>query len=194
MGIIVAIIVMVLVFVVLTYNRMVRARNMVREAWSGIDVQLKRRYDLIPNLVETVKGYSKHESTVFEDIARTRAQTMSATTPQDKSPSENALTQQIKSLFAVAEAYPDLKASQNFMELQKNLAEIEDQIQYARRYYNGSVRDYNILIETFPNNMLAGAFGFKPEEFFEIELATERAAPEVGFEKPSEQSTVNGEQ
>lgn len=184
-----AIIVIVLmpVYAIVTYNRMVRARNMVREAWSGVDVQLKRRYDLIPNLVETVKGYSKHESTVFEDVARIRAQTMSATTPQDKAPSENALSQQIKSLFAVAEAYPDLKASQNFVELQKNLADIEDQIQYARRYYNGSVRDYNILIETFPNNALAGTFGFKPEEFFEVELATERVAPDVEFGKSGDQ-------
>lgn len=168
---------------VATYNRMVRARNMVRSAWSDIDVQLKRRYDLIPNLVEAVKGYSKHESTVFEEVARTRAQSMNAVTPADKAPAENALTQQMKSLFAVAESYPDLKASQNFMDLQKSLTDIEDQIQYARRYYNGSVRDFNILIQTFPNNVLAGAFGFKPEEFFEVELATERAAPEVGFDQ-----------
>jgi LemA protein len=175
------------VYAVVAYNRMVRARNMVREAWSGIDVQLKRRYDLIPNLVETVKGYTKHESTVFEEIAQTRAQSMTASTPQDKGPSENALSQQLKSLFAVAESYPDLKASQNFIDLQKSLSEIEDQIQYARRYYNGSVRDFNILIQTFPNNTLAGVFGFKPQEFFEIELATERSAPEVDLGKGGKQ-------
>ncbi len=178
---IIAVVVVLLALPIVTYNRMIRARNMVREAWSGIDVQLKRRYDLVPNLVETVKGYSKHESAIFEEIAETRTKSMSASTPGEKTPNENVLSQQIKSLFAVAEAYPDLKASANFMKLQENLAEIEDQIQYARRYYNGSVRDYNILIQTFPNNVLAGMTGFKAEEFFEIELATERSAPEVGF-------------
>lgn len=162
-----------------TYNRLVRARNMVREAWSGIDVQLKRRQDLIPNLVEAVKGYSGYERSVLEEITGTRSRTASATSLGERSSAENALTHGIKSIFAVAEAYPDLKANRGFLDLQTNLAEIENQIQYARRYYNGAVRDLNILIESFPSNLVANAFGFRREEFFEIDLATAREAPEV---------------
>ena len=166
---------------ILLFNRIVRARNLVDEAWSGIDVQLKRRHDLVPNLVETVKEYGGHERTLFDDITRLRSETLSVTAPGETGAAENALTRQLKTLFAVAEAYPELKASENFLDLQKSLSDIEDKIQYARRYYNGTVRDYNILIESFPNNLLANPLGFQREEFFEIEYATERKAAEVDF-------------
>ena len=149
------------------------------EAWSGIDVQLKRRYDLIPNLVETVKGYSQHEKSLFEDIANIRTKAQQTDQIKEKGQMENALTQGIKGLFAIAEAYPDLKANQNFLDLQKSLTDVEDQIQYARRYYNGTVRDYNILVETFPSNLIATLGGFRVAEFFEIELVTQRKKPEV---------------
>ena len=163
------------------YNRLIRAQNMLREAWSGIDVQLKRRYDLIPNLIETVKGYAGHERGVFEQTAALRGQAMQTTAPADRQQSENALTGAIKSIFAVAEAYPDLKANQQFLSLQHNLIEIEDQIQYARRYYNGSVREFNILVQSFPSNLIAALGRFKARDFFEIELATERDAPPVAL-------------
>jgi len=164
---------------ILIYNKLVRGKNMMGEAWSGMDVQLKRRYDLVPNLVETVKGYSRHEKTLFEDIANIRTQCISTQEVKEKGTAESGLTKQLKNIFAVAESYPELKANQNFLELQKNLAEIEDQIQYARRYYNGTVRNYNILVESFPSNLIAILSGHKPGDFFEIELATQREAPEV---------------
>lgn len=163
------------------YNSLIRKRNLVREAWSGIDVQLKRRYDLVPNLIATVKGYSKHEKELFEKVTNARKEAIQAQGVQPQGQAENTLTQAIRSLFAIAENYPDLKANQNFLELQKNLAAVEDEIQLARRYYNGSVRDLNTSIQSFPAVLFARALGFKEAEFFEIEFATERKTPEVQF-------------
>jgi LemA protein len=166
---------------VVSFNRFIRGSQFVREAWSGIDVQLKRRYDLVPALVETVKGYREHERKLFEEIADMRSRCMSAEGVREKGEAENGLTRAIRSLFAVAEAYPQLKASENFLGLQKNLSEIEDQIQLARRYYNGTVRNYNIRVESFPSMLVAGLCGFRRADFFEIEYATERTAPDVKF-------------
>jgi len=150
------------------FNRLVTLRNRTKEAWADIDVQLKRRHDLIPNLVETVKGYAAHEKEVFEKVTEARAKAISAQGLAEKGQAENVLSGALKSLFAVAESYPDLKASQNFLELQRELTDTEDKIQAARRFYNGNVRDLNIQIETFPTNLIAGAFGFQKMEFFEI--------------------------
>lgn len=186
MWIIFAIILLLVIAVIITYNRLVKARNRVDEAWSGIEVQLKRRHDLIPNLVETVKGYSHHERQLLEDIASLRGRAMSTDTLADHGSTEVDLSRQLKTLFAVAEAYPDLKADKNFRDLQRSLVEIEDQIQFARRYFNGSVRDLNILVQSFPNNLIAGPLGFRSRDFFEIELATERQAPEMDFERNSQ--------
>jgi LemA protein len=163
------------------YNGLVRKRNLVREAWSGIDVQLKRRYDLIPNLIETVRGYGKHEKDLFEKLASARQAAISAQGVPEQGKAENVLTAGIRSLFAVAENYPELKASQNFLELQKTLSAVEDEIQMARRYYNGSVRDLNTSVQSFPAVLFAKALGFNAAEFFEIETATERRTPEVKF-------------
>ncbi len=168
-----------LVWVAVAFNRLIRRRNLMREGWSGIDVQLKRRRDLIPNLVEAVKGYSEHEKAALERIVLLRTQGEQAADVAEASASENALTQQIKSLFALAESYPDLKAGKNFIELQEQLAEVEDQLQMARRYYNGAVRNYNTLAQSFPSNIVARLFGFRRGEFFEIETATDRQVPEV---------------
>lgn len=170
---------LIFIYIILTYNNIVKARNIFKEAWSGIDVQLERRFDLIPNLVETVKGYTSHEKQLIEEITTVRSQNASPQNIQEISQSENQITDSIKKLFAVAEAYPELKASENFMNLHKSLVTIEDELQMARRYYNGTVRDYNTKIQTFPNNLVAGVFKFIPEQFFEIELATQRNAPEV---------------
>lgn len=164
-----------------TYNRLVRGRNLVEEAWSGIDVQLKRRHDLIPNLVETVKGYATHEKQIFEDVARMRSASISASGVAEKATAENGLTGALRQLFAVAEAYPDLKANQNFLQLQENLNTVESELQMARRYYNGAVRNQNILVESFPSNLVANMFAFQKAAFFEIEDATERAVPKVQF-------------
>jgi LemA protein len=150
------------------FNRLVTLRNRAKEAWADIDVQLKRRYDLIPNLVETVKGYAAHEKEVFEKVTEARAKAISAQGLTEKGQAENMLSGTLKSLFAVAESYPELKANQNFLELQRELTDTEDKIQAARRFYNGNVRDLNIQIETFPTNLIAGAFGFQKMEFFEI--------------------------
>jgi LemA protein len=163
------------------YNGLVRRRNLVQEGWSGIDVQLKRRYDLVPNLINTVKGYGKHEKEIFEKVADARKEAIQAKGVSPQGQAENALTQGIRSLFAVAENYPDLKASANFLELQKSLSSVEDEIQLARRYYNGTVRDLNTTIQSFPAVLFARSLGFKEAEFFEIELATERKTPEVNF-------------
>lgn len=174
-------IIVVLIFgVVAIYNNLVKNKNLVQEGWSGIDVQLKRRSDLIPNLLETVKGYMGHERGVLEKVTELRSQTLKATGVADKAQAEGALGVALGNLFAVAENYPDLKASQNFMELQKSLGEIEDQIQLARRYYNGAARNLNILIQSFPNNLIANKFGFTPVEYFEIQEA-DRAVPKVSF-------------
>lgn len=153
------------------YNRLVSLRNRTDESWSDIDVQLKRRHDLIPNLVETVKGYATHERQAFENVTKARAAALGAQTPQTKAEAENALSQTLKSIFAIAEAYPDLKASANFVKLQDELSDTENKIQAARRFYNGNVRDFNTALQTFPTNLIAGAFGFKTKEFFGIDEA-----------------------
>jgi len=162
------------------YNGLVQLRVRTDSAWSDIDVQLKRRHDLIPNLVETVKGYAAHEKGTFENVAKFRSQAMQATTPVDKAAAENQLSGALKSLFAVAEAYPELKANQNFMELQGSLSQLEDTIQNARRYYNAVVRDLNTKIQSFPTNILAGMFGFQTRQFFEV-AATDREPVAVKF-------------
>ncbi len=170
---------LIIVWLIIIYNLFIRDRNLIKEAWSGIDVQLKRRHNLIPNLVTTVKGYSKHERNLFEDITEKRAKTIQVDNIKEKSTLETDLSGMLKTLFAVAEDYPDLRANENFLDLQNQLTEIEDQIQYSRRYYNGTVRNYNIRVESFPNNIVAGIFDFKAEEYFEITFATERKSPEV---------------
>lgn len=163
------------------YNRLVTSRNMVEEGWSGIDVQLKRRADLIPNLVETVKGYAAHEKGVLEEVTRARAEATAATSPQEKGQAENMLTGALRQLFAVAEAYPDLKADDNFRQLQTQLAEVEDDIQKARRYYNGAVRRLNTQVEVFPSNIVAAQFRFERADYFEIEDPHSRELPRVEF-------------
>lgn len=151
------------------YNSLIRSRNRVDEAWSDIEVQLKRRYDLIPNLVETVKGYAKQESSVLENVTQARAAAMGAGSMQEKLKDENALSGTLKSLFAVAESYPDLKSNQNFMQMQGDLRDTEDKIQASRRFYNGTVRDFNTKLQVFPTNVFASALGFKAREFFDID-------------------------
>lgn len=175
--IIVAIIVLWLVF---TFNRLITLKNRTSEAWSDIDVQLKRRYNLIPNLVETVKGYATHERELFEKVTKARAMAMQAQTVKEKGEAENMLSGTLKSLFAVAENYPDLKASTNFLELQRELRDTEDKIQASRRFYNTNVRDLNIKVESFPTNIVAGLLGFKKRDFFEAE-GGEREVPKVNF-------------
>lgn len=177
-GLLVAVGVLAL-WVVLAYNRFVRLITRTKEAWADIDVQLKRRYDLIPNLVETVKGYATHEKTAFENVTKARAQAMQAGTVAEHAEAENMLTGALKSLFAVSEAYPDLKANQNFMELQRELSDTENKIQAARRFYNGNVRDLNIAIDSFPSNIIAKMFTFAKQEFFELEAGEEAARQPV---------------
>ena len=162
------------------YNSMASLKVKIKEAWSQIDVQLKRRIDLIPNLVETVKGYAKHEKEVFENVTRARAALMGAQTPKDAGVADNMLTGALKSLFAVAEAYPELKASENFSKLQEELAHTEDKVAYSRQFYNSVVRDFNQKIVMFPSNLIAGILGFTQAEFFEAEEA-EREAVKVAF-------------
>jgi LemA protein len=169
----------ILIWIIIIYNLFVRDKNLIKEAWSGIDVQLKRRHNLIPNLVTSVRGYSKHERDLFEEITEKRAKSTKIEDIKEKAAVEADLSGMIKNLFVVVEEYPDLKASQNFLDLQNQLVEIEDQLQYSRRYYNGRVRNYNIRVESFPGNIIAGIFDFKQEEFFEITLATERKTPGV---------------
>ena len=169
MYIILGILVLLVLWLVFIYNKLVTLRNRTQEAWSDIDVQLKRRYDLIPNLVETVKGYATHEKGLFEKVTEARARAMGAKNLKEKGEAENALSDTLKTLFAVAENYPQLRASENFMELQRELTDTEDKIQAARRFYNGNVRDLNIKIEIFPANIVANIFNFKKSEFFGIE-------------------------
>ncbi len=169
MWIILGIIAVAAIWGVAIYNGLIRLKNRVDEAWSDIDVQLKRRYDLIPNLVNTVKGYASHEKEVFEKVTEARTKAMGAQSTGDKAQAENTLSQTLKSLFAVAEAYPDLKANQNFLELQRELTDTEDKVQASRRFYNGNVRDFNTKIQVFPNNVFAGMLGFSAREFFEAE-------------------------
>ena len=162
-----------------TFNRLIRLRNRLREAWSDIDVQLKRRHDLVPALVECVRGYRDHEQRVLEDVTLARSQAQAAVGAAQVASGEDNLARGLRSLFVVAEAYPDLKADQNFRKLSDALVEIEDQLQYARRYYNGAVRDFNILVESFPSGIVARLFGFRAQSFFEIESAVARQTPEV---------------
>ena len=171
-----------LVWGIWTYNRFIRLRNQVDEAWAGIDVQLQRRYDLVPNLLATVKGYMKHESGVLERVTRLRG--APDLDVESRAGEESGLSRSIGRLFAVAEDYPDLKASEGFRQLHDSLVEIEEHLQFARRYYNGSVRDNNNLVQGFPPLLVARLFGFRQAAFFEIELASQRAAPEIGFEQP----------
>lgn len=169
--IILGVLIFIAVLLIGMYNSLVQLRVRSDNAWSDIGVQLKRRHDLIPNLVETVKGYATHEKGTFEDIAKFRSMAMQATAPADKAAAENQLTGALKSLFAVAENYPDLKASAEFTQLQGSLNEVEDTIQNARRYYNAVVRDLNTKIQSFPTNLLAGMFGFQQKQFFEVDAA-----------------------
>jgi len=168
-------------FAIATYNRLVGLTQRSGEAWSDIDVQLKRRTDLVPNLVETVKGYASHERKTFEEVTRWRSAAMTAGSPEARAQAENQLTQALRNLFAVAEAYPELKANQNFQQLQSDLGEIEGAIQNSRRYYNAVVRDLNTAIESFPSNFVASTFQFKKYQFFELDRPEERQVPRVSF-------------
>jgi len=172
----------IVMFVIGLYNGLVRLRNEVRNAWSQIDVQLKRRYDLIPNLVETVKGYMSHERETLEAVTRARQQAIQVSdSVLDKAKAENMLSQTLRSLFAVAESYPDLKANQNFLSLQEELTSTENKISFARQYYNDSVLRYNNKTELFPSNIVAGMFNFTRSDFFEVDTEAEREAPKVSF-------------
>ncbi len=182
-AVIVGIVVLIGLVLVGMYNGLVRARVRTREAWSGIDVQLKRRANLIPNLVETVKGYAGHERETFENVTRARSMLQQAGTAPDAAQANNFLTQTLRSLFAVSERYPDLKANQNFLDLQSELSDIEEKIAYARQFYNRNVTSYNTRIQTFPNVMMANMFSFERFEFFEVEEEA-RAVPEVSFSQP----------
>ena len=177
-----AIVAIALLWGVTTYNGFVRLRNLVQEAWRQIDVELHRRHDLIPNLVDTVKGYAAHERVVFDEVTRARAAAASpGAGPAEQAAQENMLTQALGRLFAVAEAYPQLRASENFMALQSELTNTEDRIAAGRRFYNANVRQLNTKVESFPANVIAGTFGFKRAEYFEAEDPTVRAAPRVDF-------------
>ena len=172
----------VVVAVIAIYNGLVRLRAQADNAWADIDVQLKRRYDLVPNLVETVKGYAGHERATLEAVVGARSRAMTAVGPAAKAEAEGALTQALRQLFALAEAYPQLRAAENFAQLQASLGQIEEAVQNARRYYNAVVRDLNTRIGQFPSNLIAGTFGFTPREFFELSSEAERQAPKVSFE------------
>jgi LemA protein len=177
------IVVLAALYIVILYNGLVKSRQMAEEAWSGIDVQLKRRADLIPNLIETVKGYAAHEKSTFEDVVKLRnqAQAVPAGDVAARAQAEGLLGQALGKLMALAEAYPDLKANQNFSELQQSLETIEDEIQMSRRYYNGAARDLNVKVESFPSNLIAGQFGFAKRPYFEITNEADRAVPAVKF-------------
>lgn len=179
--IVLIVIVLLVVFFIAIYNKLIRLKNLVEEGWSGIEVQLKRRANLIPNLIETVKGYMGHERELLTKITDLRAQSMSAREVGEKGRLEGLLSRSLANVFAVAEGYPDLKANQNFLDLQNQLSDVEEQIQLARRYYNGTVRNMNIKVESFPSNIVAGMFNFSKAEFFEIEDEADRAVPEVKF-------------
>jgi LemA protein len=185
MGVFVVLVLVILVIIVITfigiYNRLVAGRNNVEASWKQVDVQLQKRYDLIPNLVETVKGYAAHEKTVFENVTAARAAAINAQGPGAQGQAENLLTGALKSVFAVAEAYPDLKANQNFLMLQQELANIENKIAFSRQHYNDVVRGYNTLQQQFPANLVAGMAGCKPSEYFEIEEPAAREVPKVSF-------------
>ena len=170
-----------MLWIIITYNLLIRDRNRINEAWSGIDVQLKRRHNLIPALVETVKAYSTHERSLFIEVTEKRAKSEGIENLREKATAETDLSGMLKNIFAVVEDYPDLKANVNFLDLQYQLKEIEDSLQYSRRYFNGTVRDYNIRVESFPGNIVALIFNFNVKDFFEITLSTERKAPEVAL-------------
>jgi len=173
--------VLAVLWAIAIYNGLVKRRNIVAEAWSGIEAQLKRRADLIPNLVETVKGYAAHERTTLDELTRLRSASQAGQEIAQRAETERAITAAIGRIMAVAEAYPQLRASENFQSLQKDLAEIEDQIQLSRRYYNGAVRDYNVTIEQVPSNLVASSFAFTKAPFFQIENAADRDVPKVAF-------------
>jgi LemA protein len=179
--IVIAIVAVILLYAAAVFNRLVRARNLVREGWSGIDVQLRRRTDLVPNLVEAVKGYAAHERGVLEEVTATRQTSMAAADVPSQAAAALALKGAIGRLMAVAEAYPQLKADENFRKLQDQLANTEDQLQMARRYYNGTVRDFNIAIETFPNALIARPAGFRDQPFFELDDRADAAAPKISL-------------
>lgn len=168
-------------YAIIIYNTLIKRSNLVKEGWSGIDVQLKQRSNLIPNLIEAVKGYMQHERTTLEKVTELRTACANASDVKSREQNENMLTGALRQLFALAENYPDLKASQNFIELQDSLTKIEDQIQLARRYYNGTVRDLNITVESFPSNLIANAFKFKTAVFFEIDNPADKEVPKVDF-------------
>lgn len=172
--IVIAVVVVIAFWLIGVYNGLIALRIKTDEAWSDIDVQTKRRYDLIPNLVETVKGYASHEAGTLEKVTQARTAAMNASGPHDKALAENALSDTLKSIFALSESYPDLKANVNFLDLQKTLSEIEEAIQASRRFYNGMVRDFNTKIQVFPNNIVAGMLSFKSREFFEAEEAAKQ--------------------
>ncbi len=179
--IVIAVVALVLLYGVSVYNKLVRFRTLVEEAWSGISVQLKKRHDLIPNLVETVKGYATHERETFESVTQARTTAMQAHDVKAQEAAENQLSGALMRLMAVAESYPELKANENFMQLQGQLSSIEGDIEKSRRYYNGSVRQKNILIDTFPSNIIAGMFNFTKSTFFELENEAEKAVPQIKF-------------
>ncbi len=182
--IVVAVLVALALYVIVVFNRLVRLRNLAREGWSGIDVQLKRRSDLVPNLVDTVKGYAAHERGVLEEVTAKRQSSLAAGDVAGRASAEQALQGALGKLMAVAEAYPDLKADKNFLALQQQLAEIEDQLQMARRYYNGTARNLNISIQSFPDNLVAGLLGFREQPFFQLDDRAEAAAPSIAFQAP----------
>lgn len=182
--VLIAVIVVIAFWLIATYNGLIKSRNQVDEAWSDIDVQLKRRYDLIPNLIETVKGYASHEKELFENVTKARANAMQAEQsgdPQKMGMAESMLGQAMMSLMAVAENYPDLKANQNFAKLQDELTDTENKVQASRRFYNGNVRDFNTKLQVFPTNLIGNMLGFKDYDFFEIENPAEREVPQVNF-------------
>jgi LemA protein len=179
--IVIGVVVLVLLYLGWTYNRLISLNRRADGAWSDIDVQLKRRWELVPNLVETVKGYAAHERTTFEEVTRARGAAMEARDPAAKAQAETGLTQSLRSLFAVAERYPELRANQNFLALQTELSTLEEAIQNARRYYNAIVRDLNTAVETFPGNLVAGMFGIGRRDYFELGSEAERSAPRVSF-------------
>ena len=183
MYIILGLIVLIALYAIFVYNGLVRARQMAEEAWSGIDVQLKRRADLIPNLIETVKGYATHEKTTLEEVValRNKAQAVPSGDVAGRAQAEGLLGAALGRVIALAEAYPDLKANANFAELQSSLETMESEIQMARRYYNGAARDLNVKVESFPSNLVAGQFGFQKKEYFEITNEADRAVPQVKF-------------
>src|SRR3954464_12768113 len=172
---------LVVLWAIFSYNRLAALREQVRSGWAQIDVQLKRRHDLIPNLVETVKGYAAHESGTLENVVKARNQAVSATTPEQAGQAENMLTQTLGRMFALAEQYPDLKANQNFLELQEELTATEDKVAYARQFYNDSVQNFNTRISTIPAKFFAGAMGYKAREYFETEAPEDREVPKVQF-------------